>query len=78
MAVTSVMNEDEGAEEARGDGGGLCILEEGRWTSYRRRGSERERETKRRVGGIFEREEGHGRKGGRGGIEGERRGWRGE
>lgn len=30
MAVF-LMNEDEGAEEARGDG--LCILEEGRWTS---------------------------------------------
>lgn len=54
-------------QKMRGGTGGLCILEEGRWTSYRRRGSKRERKAKRRVGGIFEREEGHGRKGGGGG-----------
>lgn len=70
----------------KGGWGGLCILEEGRWTSYRRRGSKRERKAKRRVGGIFEREEGHGRKGGRGegryrrgeGAEREVDRWRGE
>lgn len=30
MAVFFLMNEDERAEEARGDGRGLCILEDGR------------------------------------------------